>query len=165
MINKPLGLIATGELENIKEKEIREFLIKKRNIVYGARSIHAQSELSPRYTNDWDIFSNNPKKDANYLKNKLNKRVGTKFFYVHEAKHKGTFKVRTMDNEEVADFTKQEEDIKSVIINKIRYRNLKEEMKRKKMSISDKNYKFRHEKDRNDLELIKAQMDYKRLLD
>ena len=95
------------------------------------------------------------------------------FFYHKPAKHKGTWKVKTIgddllkdtqDDEEVADFSTPEKKYKYETINGIRYRVLKEEINAKKRSLADKEMEFRHKKDKGDLDRIQANLKIRRLL-
>jgi len=154
-------------------KQIKKFLREEGCTVYGARSINAQTGIMTRPTKDWDAFSSNPEKNANQLQRQLDKIVKGNFFYHKPAMHKGTWKVRnvgddlikdTFDDQDVADFSKPEKKVKIKIINNLRYRDLKEEIKAKEHSLADKEMKFRHEKDQSDLDRIKANIKIKRLL-
>ena len=155
------------------QKEIKKFLRMNKNVVYGVRSINAQTGIMTRPTKDWDAYSNNPKSSANKLQKQLDKVVGGDYFYSKPAMHKGTWKVKTIgddlikdtyDDEEIADFSKPEKRPTVVMINKLKYRHLKEEIKAKQNSLADKEMKFRHEKDGDDLRRIRANIRIKRLL-
>lgn len=155
------------------QKSIRKFIRMNSNVVYGARSINAQANIISRPTNDWDIFSSNPKRSANQLQRVLDKLVGGNYFYSKPAQHKGTWKVKsvgadlkagTRDDQEFADFTKPEKKVNFVTIKGIRYRALKEEIKAKQNSLNDQGMKFRHGKDRADLERIKSNMILKKII-
>jgi hypothetical protein len=82
-----------------------------------------------------------------------------------EAEHKGTFKVKskgndgiqnTEDDESVADYTKPDQKVPFVLKNGVRYRVLKQEMQRKIATTKDPEFKFRHAKDQDDINRIKA---------
>lgn len=145
----------------------------KKQTIYGARSIQAQLGIISRQTKDWDIFSDNPKKDAVSTEKKLDKFFGFDYHYTKEGKHKGTYKVKgkgydlkkgTPDDEEVVDYTKiPKPKPKTVVINGVAYRDIKEEIKRKKEILKDKSYQFRHKKDRLDLGLIESVMMVRRM--
>jgi hypothetical protein len=89
------------------------------------------------------------------------------------AEHKGTWKVKgrgidlktnTEDDESIADYTKLDKKWKYKIINGIKYRILKEELKRKIATIKDPEFKFRHEKDRDDIKRIKGFIKVRKLM-
>ena len=103
----------------------------------------------------------------------MDKEVGGNYFYHKPAIHKGTWKVKTIgndlkkdtfDDQDIADFSTPDKKYKTVKIDGIRYRVLKEEINAKKRSLADKEMKFRHEKDRGDLNRIKANLKIKELL-
>jgi len=138
---------------------------KRKNIVYGAQSIKKQTGVLGRKTFDFDIFSNNPKENAKAVERRIEKLTSKDSFYTKPAMHPGTWKVNykgednkkgTRDDIGIADYTnspKPKPPIK--IINGIRYRTITQEAKSKRKALSQKEFKFRHEKDREDLERIK----------
>ena len=163
---------AIEQQDNIT-KQIKNFLKQEGCTVYGARSINAQTGIMTRPTNDWDAYSNTPEKTAKKLQRQLDKLVKGDYFYHKPAMHKGTWKVKTVgddlikgtpDDEDIADFSKPEKKVKIKIIDGLRYRDLREEIKAKQKSIADPEFKFRHEKDQRDLDRIKANIKIKRLM-
>jgi len=165
-----LGAITGGDLV---QKEIKQFLKENKNIIYGARSINAQTGILTRQTGDWDAYSNNPKKTADKLQRRLDKNVGGDYFFSKPATHKGTWKVKgkgddlipnTQDDEEIADFSKPESKVNFVTVDGLRYRHLKDEIKAKKKAVADPEFKFRHEKDQRDLDRIKYNQKIKRIV-
>ena len=165
-------LNAIEQQDNIT-KQIKKFLKKEGCTVYGARSINAQTGIMTRPTNDWDAYSKTPEKTAKKLQRELDKLVKGDYFYHKPAMHKGTWKVKTVgddlirdtpDDEDIADFSKPEKKVKIKIIDGLRYRDLREEIKAKQKSIADPEFKFRHEKDQRDLDRIKANIKIKRLM-
>jgi len=171
--NKRLARVRAITDGDLIQQEIKGFLKRSKNIVYGARSINAQAGILVRQTQDWDAYSNNPKKSADKLQRKLDKNVGADYFYSKPAKHKGTFKVRgkgddlimnTEDDIDYADFSKPEKKIDFITIDGLRYRKLKDEIKAKKKAIADPKFKFRHEKDRKDVNRIKDNLIIKRIV-
>lgn len=154
-------------------KQIKKFLKETGSIVYGARSINAQTGIITRPTQDWDAYSNTPKKTANKLQKELDRIVKGNFFYHKPAQYKGTWKVKTIgddlikgtfDDEEVADFSKPEKKPIIKVINGLKHRSLKEEIKAKQKAIADPEFKFRHAKDQADLDRIKANIKIKQLI-
>ena len=171
--NKRLARIKSITRGDLVQKEIKQFLKLNKNVVYGARSINAQAGILTRNTNDWDAYSNNPKVTANKLQKKLDKLVGGDYYFHKEAMHKGTWKVKgkgddllpnTPDDVEVADFSKPDKKVNFVTIGGLRYRKLRDEIKAKKKAVADPNFKFRHEKDKADLERIKYNQKIKRIM-
>ena len=173
MDKKKLAWLGSIAREDLMQKEIKKFLKDSNSIVYGARSINAQTGILTRDTKDWDAFNKNPKKTANKLQKKLDGVAGGDYFFSKPAMHKGTWKVKgkgadliadTIDDVEVADFSKPEKKVPFKKIDGIKYRVLKEEIKAKQNSVNDPEFEFRHEKDRRDLNLIKNNNKIKRLM-
>ena len=171
--NKRLARVRAITGDAIVQKEIKQFLKENKNIVYGARSINAQTGILQRQTQDWDAYSKNPKSTAHKLQKKLDKNVGGNYFYSKPAMHKGTWKVKgvgddlikdTKDDVDYADFSKPEKKIGFVTIDGLRYRNLKDEIKAKKKAVADPEFKFRHEKDQKDLDRIKHNQRIKQIM-
>lgn len=146
---------------------------KRKQVVYGARSIQAQNNLFARDTKDWDILDKNPKQVAKIIEKLLDKSVGTDYYYTKEAEHKGTWKVKgrgidnrkgTKDDESIADYSKLEKGIPFITKNGIRYRTLKEEIKAKRKAVADPEFEFRHKKDKDDLNRIKGYLKVNRIM-
>jgi hypothetical protein len=167
--NKVLGRSGLTEANFMMKQIILKLAKQRKQIVYGARSIEAQAGLFSRSTTDYDIFDKNPKKSAELLHKILDKKVGFDHFYVAPAKHKGTWKVKgagndgkkgTEDDESIADYSGQftglPDNIKTVMINGVRYRHLKYELQRKIAVTKDPEYEFRKKKDQDDINRIKA---------
>ena len=155
------------------DKTILGVAKKRKQVVYGARSIQAQNNLFARNTQDWDVFDKNPKKVAQLVEKMLDKQMKANYFYSQEALHKGTWKVKgigrdrikgTEDDESIADYSKLEKGVPYVIKNGVRYRKLREEIKAKKRSVADPEFEFRHKKDKDDLNRIKGYLKVKRLM-
>lgn len=149
--------------ENVN-KRILARARKNKQIIYGARSIQHHIGLFSRPTSDWDIFSNNPKKDAYGAEKELDREIGFNYYYVKKGINKGTWKVKskgydlkqgTEDDEGIVDYTlTPRPKPKFKTFNGIRYRSLREEVKAKKKAIRDPNFKFRKEKDEEDIRRI-----------
>lgn len=138
-------------------------------IVYGSKAMNKQLlPMLNRPSPDWDVFSNTPKKDAKKLDKKLDKKFGGNYFYVKPAIHYGTWKVvhkgldlkNPKDDIGIIDFSKGKTPFTT--IEKIRYEKLAIIVKEKKERLKDKEKKFRHEKDSNDLKRIKLNMALKK---
>jgi hypothetical protein len=163
--NKVFGTTNLVDKQDAVSRIILNIAKKRNQIIYGARSIQAQNNLFARNTKDYDIFDKNPKATANLVQKELDKTMGFDYFFTKEAEHKGTWKVKgkgqdlkanTEDDESIADYTKPDKKIPFVMIRGIKYRLLKEELKRKQATIKDPEFKFRHEKDRDDVNRIKG---------
>jgi len=149
-----------------RQKIILNKAKQHKQIVYGARSIQAQLGILSRQTQDWDVFTSNPKTHAQETEKELDKQIGFDYYYTKPGVHKGTYKVKgkgfdlkkeTIDDEGIVDYTSMPKPApKFVILNGIRYRKLNEEIKAKKKAVKDPAYKFRKEKDQGDLNRIKT---------
>jgi len=171
--NKRLARIKSITRDDLVQRDIKKFLKAQGCIVYGARSINAQAGILKRNTQDWDAYSKNPKQTAKALQRQLDKTVGGNNYFHKEAMHKGTWKVKgvgddlipnTMDDVEVADFSKNEKRAGFVTIGGMKYRKLKHEIKAKKTAVADPEFKFRHRKDQTDLDRIKDNLKIKRIM-
>ena len=147
---------------NIIKTQARE----EKSIIFGARSIQAQiGTIAARDTVDWDIFTSTPKKSALKTEKKLDNLYGSNRFYTKPALHAGTHKVMniggdgrkgTRDDFGVVDYSKMPKPRpRTILIQGNRYRELPTEKARKFKALRDKTQKFRHEKDREDVERIK----------
>ena len=144
---------------------IKQLAKNRKQIIYGARSIEKQANLFSRPTQDWDVFDKNPKQSANILQKKLDKLVGFDNYFSKPAIHKGTWKVKgkgidgranTDDDVDIADYSKPTEKVKFVVRNGIRYRVLKTELQKKISASKDPEFKFRHAKDKDDINRIRG---------
>lgn len=177
--NKILGITGLIDRGFLTDKIILKLAKDRKQIIYGARSIQKQANLFARDTTDYDIFDKNPKKSARILQKLLDKNVGFDYYFSKKGKHEGTWKVKgkgddlkanTEDDISIADYT----DIKKhpyypakipyKIIDGIRYRILKEELRRKVATTKDPEYKFRKEKDMDDIKRIKGYIKVNRLI-
>lgn len=166
---KSIGAVKS---QSILDKIILNHTKKKKNIIYGAQSVKKQLGLIGRQTNDYDIYSKQPKKDSIEVTNKLNRVSQTKIYYnILSKHHKGTYKIYyvgldgipyTKDDKGIIDYTEMKKGVKYVIINGVRYSLLKNTIKDKKIALADKQYAFRHEKDRADLNRIQNYQKIKR---
>lgn len=158
MINRVFTNIRKGII-------VRNRLRDTKNIMYGARAMNMQLPfMYYRQTEDFDIYSKRPRKDAIHLEGLLDKDSRGDFYYVKSALHKGTWKVidkgydnikGTRDDLGIADFSRPTRRIRTVSIDGIRYAHLSERVKDAKRSLSEPIFAFRHEKDRRDLWRIK----------
>ena len=128
-----------------------------KEIVYGEHALKVRFPgWLERPTQDYDVYSPNPKKDAIQAERELDSVFGGDFFFVKPAQHKGTWKVMAHANQEgYADFTKPSEKVPFDIINGIKYARLSLEKKHRVKSLKDKDFSFRHPKDKDALNRIK----------
>ena len=162
-----------GDAYHNRGRTIRKQVRRERSIIYGAQAIKTQLGLLARPTKDYDIFSRTPKKSARNLQRTLDLNSGGDNYYATPSKfHKGTHKVYhigkdmrkgTRDDIGVADFTKTPiPRPKTKQINGIHYVRLSETIKDKKKALRDKQYEFRHKKDRQDLNIIQSSRRFKK---
>jgi len=142
--------------ESKQDKIIKANIKKRKHIVYGARALNAHF---PNYldkpTEDYDVFSNTPKKTAHRVEKKLDKAYGGDFFFIEPAQHPGTYKVKSnVTKRGVADYTKPEQTIPYKVISGIRYVKLNHVKKSIKKTLKDKEAWYRHDKDREALQRI-----------
>lgn len=146
------------------EKKILERARKNKQIIYGARSIQAQIGIFSRPTQDYDIFTKNPKGNANSIQKELDKAVGFDYYYSKKGLNPGTYKVKskgydmkkgTEDDESVVDYTLLPNPRPPVKrIGGLLYRSLAQERSAKNRALRDKKFAFRHAKDREDVNRI-----------
>jgi len=138
--------------------------IKKKEVIYGERALEVRlPHFLKRHTQDYDVYSHTPEKDAIEAEQMLDKEFGGDYFYVTPALHEGTFKVKSRINEETyADFTKPEEKIPYDVIQGKNYIQIKKIVENFRKNIKDKEKEFRHGQDRDALNRIKIYKDIKR---
>ncbi len=139
------------------EKVILKNVKKKQHIVHGARALN---EFFPpfldRPTEDYDIFSSTPRRTAEKVERRLDKRFGGNFFRTEPAKFPGTVKVKSNVTERtVADYTKPKREISNTKRRGIKYADFNHFKRRIKESLADPKNSFRHSKDRETLRRIK----------
>ena len=147
------------------DRIIRNKIRRDKDIVYGGRAMNAQLPAPfQRPTGDYDIYSVSPKARAKQLESELDKASMGDNYYMKPAMHPGTFKVMdigydnkkgTRDDFGIADYSKPSRKIKTVNIRGINYAHLSERKRDAKRSLSEKEFWYRHEKDRKDLWLMK----------
>lgn len=125
-------------------------------IIYGARALNKRfPNFLDRHTEDWDIFTPTPRKDARELEQALDRRFGGDYFYVKPALHKGTYKVVAHATEEgYADYTRPDETIPYNTIGGRRYVKLCWVKRRIRKTLRDPKSEYRHDKDRDALNRI-----------
>lgn len=143
------------------ERAIKNRVKKEKGIIYGAQSIKKQLPLFARRTEDYDIFVNKPRRVANKVEREVEGFAPGDDFFVKKGVNPGTWKLKhkgadmkkeTQDDISVADFTKMPKpQPKFKVFGGIRYRVIREELAAKKKILRDKQFAFRHKKDREDL--------------
>ena len=131
--------------------------IGKKEIIYGETALnHYFPKWLDRPTQDVDVYSKTPRKDARQAERKLDHVFGGDHFYVKPALHKGTYKVVAHANQEgYADFTKPEQKIPHKVVggkNVVALSFVKERIKK---TLADPESKYRHSKDRDALNRIR----------
>ncbi len=143
--------------DNKIKKVILKNVRKKQHIVHGARALN---EFFPpfldRSTQDYDIFSSTPKRTAEKVEKRLDRRFGGDFFRIEPAKFAGTVKVKSNVTEQtIADYTKPKRKIPNTKRRGIKYANFTHFKRRINESLKDPKNSFRHDKDRETLRRIK----------
>lgn len=133
-----------NEIANIVKRTIKE-----REVIYGERALEARFPPQlQRKTDDFDIYSKRPKKDALEAEQELDNRFGGDYFKVVPAKHKGTWKVKAnVDDKTYADFTKPKTKIDSDKILGYKYQTLKQIREQRLAASKKKANRFRKAKD------------------
>lgn len=141
----------------MQERVVLSDAYQDKHIIYGARAINAQlPDFLRSNTEDFDIFSKQPKKDALETENKLDKAYGGDFFSVEKAKYPNTWKVKSnVTKKTVADYTFPSGKVPSRKIEGNRYAKLDWIKKNIRRSLNKKNSSFRFEKDNEALQRIK----------
>jgi hypothetical protein len=154
------------ELLKFKDKRNAKSIIlnlahKHNQIIHGQQSQNYQLPYNlQRETNDYDIYTKNAKLMAEKLVKELKKEYGEDY-YIEPAIHKGTFKVKDVMGNTVADYTTQKgRKPKSKNIFGVRYSELSYSENKAKQLIKNKMKEFRREKDLDTLRRIKQ---YKRI--
>lgn len=142
-----------------KKHRIRPIIkstIGKKEIIYGETALNMYfPNWLDRPTQDIDVFSPTPRKDAIQAERKLDRAFGGDFFFVKRALHPGTHKVVAHTNQEgYADFTKPEEKIPSKVIRGKNVVTLFWIKKRIKKTLKNPEAKYRHAKDKDSLNRI-----------
>ncbi len=126
--------------------------VKKRGLIlFGQKATNRQlPEDLRKDTQDYDIFSQTPKKSAKRIERKLDKKFKGNYFEVRESKfHKGTHKIISrIGNKAIADIGKPDRKIPIVKRKGVKLASLEFQKQQIKKSLADKESKFRHPKDR-----------------
>lgn len=147
------------------DSTINNQVVKDKNIIYGQKAINYKlPEHLDRNTEDYDIYSRNPRKSARLLERELDKQFGGDFFRIKKAKYDRTVKVVSNINENtVADFTKPDRKIPfETSPDNIRYARLNFLKMKLKKILKQKDMEFRHKKDRDMINRINTYKKYYR---
>lgn len=138
---------------------------KEGNIVYGAQAIKKRLGINSRTTRDYDFYSKMPKKSALNSEKTLDRLSKKDVFFTKKGLNKTTYKVKykgvdgkanTKDDIGIADYTQTPKKLpKTFTFRGVRYRSLREELKAKTKLLKDKSYKFRRQKDLDDVRRIR----------
>lgn len=138
---------------------------RNNGVVYGASAAQIRMGALARPTTDVDAFVRNPKMVAMQTEKQLDNSWGKDQFYVKQAKHKGTYKIKnkgfdmkkgTKDDFTVADFSNPPRQMPPYNnINGLNVVRLSHIQQTKSQSLKDPRYKFRHPKDSEDINRIK----------
>jgi len=136
----------------------RTIKAKDGEIIQGERSVEAQvQDKYKKPTTDYDVYSKQPLQSANETEKELDWEFGGDYFSVRPSKHKGTYRVvSNIDGEEYADFTKPKEKTPSIKIGETEYTTLEFELKKAIRTLKDKQYYYRHAKERNKVKRLTA---------
>jgi hypothetical protein len=142
---------------HLVEGILKTELAKKRQIVYGARAVNIQNpSYLGRHTEDYDVLTKKPEKEAKALVSALNKVYGGEYFRSEPAKHKGTFKVKSNITEKtVVDYTRLHRPPKVKEINGVRYADVSSIKRALSKSLNNPEAEFRKDKDFETIERIK----------
>lgn len=146
------------------QKIIKNNIRRKKHIVHGGKALNAQlpSKLD-KYTEDWDVFTNTPRKTAKRVERKLDKSYKGDYFRVEEAQHKGTYKLKSnVTNRTAADYTRPEKKVPYITKGGIRYASLSYFKKHIKGTLRDPDAAYRHIKDQEVLQRIQLAEKQKR---
>ncbi len=130
--------------------------VDDKEIIYGARALNKRfPSFLDRHTEDYDIFSTHPHKDAKEAERALDKSFGGNFFAVKKALHPGTFRVIAHANKQgYADYTKPDKVIPFARIGGKKYVKLSMVKQTIRKTLVDPESAYRHDKDRDALSRI-----------
>ena len=137
-----------GPTEKVVEKELKT---DPDMILHGNRAINMQlPKYLQVYTEDYDIFSTNPKQDAKRIEKILDERYSGNFFEVRPSpKFADTFNVFSrVTKRKVADLTKYDVDIPFKEIDSIKVATLDHHLERIEATLRDSSKKSRWDKDK-----------------
>ncbi len=134
------------------DKIVRKVVREEGGVIFGARSVNKQIKPHLRkHTEDFDVFTKkDPKKFAQKVEKRLDKKFGGNFYEVKPALHSGTSKViNRVSKRGIVDASKHpKEKIKVVIRKGVKFAHTDFQKRQIKKSLADPKSKFRHDKDR-----------------
>lgn len=148
-----------------KDRIIRDIARKEKGIIIGGQALKEQLGVMGRPSEDYDILVGRPEKSARILEKTLDKKSGGNYFFTRRSKtHPETVKVlnngfdrinNTDDDIEIVDFSPYRKT-RTVTIHGNKFATLSDIKKEKMKILQDKKFKFRHEKDKEDVERINS---------
>jgi len=125
-------------------------------VIHGEYAVQRQiPSYLHRHTNDIDIFSQTPLKDAIEVEKALDKKFKGDCFSVNPGMHPGTWKVVAHANKQsVADYTRPDKDIPHVTINGLNYATLRYMKDKAKKTLQNPLADFRQAKDQDTINRI-----------
>ena len=150
--------------QDLARQIIIQDAMEDEHIIYGAQASNAQLPTYLRKdTEDFDIFTKKSKKEAEETEKKLDKAYGGDYFRIEQAKHKGTYKVKSnVTNRTIADYSSQGKKPNYIKILGVNYAKLDSIKRKIGKTLRDESAAFRHEKDKEKLQRIKL---YEKSLD
>jgi len=143
-----------GQDELVIREVVLDMAQKKGQVVHGTRALNEQTTTYlKRKTEDYDIFTENPKKSARELAKTLKRRLGNDFKVV-KGGHPGTFKVKRGEKT-IVDYTQRRSPIKSKKVLGVRYKDIGTIKKGTQKLVKKKGLEFRRTKDIDTLERIR----------
>lgn len=132
--------------------------IKGDEIIQGERSVAAQvPKQFQKPTQDYDVYSKNPKQSALETEKELDWEFGGDYFKTKQSKHKGTYKVvSNIDGEDYADYTEPTEPTPHRRMGDTKYTTLKFELAKAKRTLAQKKFAYRHKKEMDKIKRINA---------
>ena len=125
---KPVKRVSVAHTKTFHKKKhqipvIIYSTIDKHEIIYGEKALKKRfPNYLERHTQDYDIYTKTPLKDAREAERALDKSFGGNYFYVKPAQHPGTYKVVAYANQEgYADYSKPEGRIPYDVIDGKKY--------------------------------------------
>lgn len=150
------------KLRYYKNKEKTDHIIlddaaEDNHIIYGARAINVQlPSYLKKHTDDWDILSKTPEKDALETEKKLDRAYGGDYFSIEKGQHEGTWKVKNnVTRKTTADYTSPDKKVPHINIYKNKYAKLGWIKRKIQNSLKNPNNAFRFDKDKEALQRIK----------
>lgn len=163
-----MGLTARQKLEYYRQRARADKVIladarQDKHTIYGAKALNAQlPSFLQAHTEDFDIFTKTPKRDAYETEKKLDKAYKGDFFYVKKGQYPNTWKVKSrVTNKTVADYTYPgNESVPSKKIKGNKYAKIKWMEKKLRAANQDPKNAYRSEKDTETLQRINLNKDF-----